>query len=109
MGTNRANPTAMILSGTMMLRHLGSVHLQRGQGWPTDHKALRLDSTANSIASATFDVINEGKIRTADMDGRLSFTRLQLRKRLIHGLQVLPPLQTLQQPSSSACDLLLHT
>lgn len=25
MGTNRANPTAMILSATMMLRHLGYV------------------------------------------------------------------------------------
>ncbi|KAJ3570199.1 hypothetical protein NP233_g4561 [Leucocoprinus birnbaumii] len=51
MGTNRANPTAMVLSATMMLRHLG------------------LDSIANSIASATFDVINEGKVRTADMGG----------------------------------------
>ncbi|KAF9247292.1 hypothetical protein BU15DRAFT_70114 [Melanogaster broomeanus] len=35
MGTNRANPAAMILSATMMLRHLG------------------LDAIANSIASAT--------------------------------------------------------
>jgi len=51
MGTNRANPAAMILSATMMLRHLG------------------LDSIANSIASATFDVINEGRVRTADMGG----------------------------------------
>jgi len=51
MGTNRANPTAMILSATMMLRHLG------------------LDNLANSIATATFDVINSGKIRTADMGG----------------------------------------
>ncbi|KAF4602045.1 isocitrate dehydrogenase (NAD(+)) idh1 [Pleurotus pulmonarius] len=51
MGTNRANPTAMILSATMMLRHLG------------------LDHTANSIAKATFDVINEAKVRTADMGG----------------------------------------
>jgi len=51
MGTNRANPTAMILSATMMLRHLG------------------LDSIANSIASATFGVINEKKVRTADMGG----------------------------------------
>lgn len=51
MGTNRANPAAMILSATMMLRHLG------------------LDSIANSIASATFDVINGGKVRTADMGG----------------------------------------
>ncbi|KAI0638155.1 hypothetical protein C8Q77DRAFT_1048381 [Trametes polyzona] len=51
MGTNRANPAAMILSATMMLRHLG------------------LDHLANSIASATFDVINAGKVRTADMGG----------------------------------------
>ncbi|KAG7096872.1 isocitrate dehydrogenase (NAD(+)) idh1 [Marasmius oreades] len=51
MGTNRANPAAMILSATMMLRHLG------------------LDSIANSIATATFDVINSGKVRTADMAG----------------------------------------
>ncbi|KIK68060.1 hypothetical protein GYMLUDRAFT_36883 [Collybiopsis luxurians FD-317 M1] len=51
MGTNRANPTAMILSATMMLRHLG------------------LDNLANSIASATFDVINSGQVRTADMGG----------------------------------------
>lgn len=28
-----------------------------------------LDHLANSIASATFDVINEGKVRTADMGG----------------------------------------
>ncbi|KIM46111.1 hypothetical protein M413DRAFT_426145 [Hebeloma cylindrosporum] len=51
MGTNRANPTAMVLSATMMLRHLG------------------LDNLANNIASATFGVINEGKVRTADMGG----------------------------------------
>ncbi|KAL0949480.1 hypothetical protein HGRIS_009533 [Hohenbuehelia grisea] len=51
MGTNRANPAAMILSATMMLRHLG------------------LDHTANSIAKSTFDVINAGKVRTADMGG----------------------------------------
>jgi len=36
-----------------------------------DYVNFRLDSTANIIASATFDVINEGKVRTADMGGRL--------------------------------------
>ena len=51
MGTNKANPTAMILSSTMMLRHLG------------------LDHLANKIASATFDTIDEGNMRTADMGG----------------------------------------
>ncbi|KAJ1309206.1 hypothetical protein OPQ81_004875 [Rhizoctonia solani] len=54
MGTNKANPAAMILSSTMMLRHLG------------------LESLANSIAQSTFDVINEGKVRTADMGGKAS-------------------------------------
>lgn len=36
-----------------------------------DYANSRLDSIANSIASATFDVINEGKVRTADMGGKL--------------------------------------
>ena len=30
-----------------------------------------LDHLANNIASATFGVINEGKVRTADMGGKL--------------------------------------
>jgi len=51
MGTNKANPSAMILSATMMLRHLG------------------LDPIANNIARATFDVINERQVRTVDMGG----------------------------------------
>ena len=51
MGANKANPSAMILSSTMMLRHLG------------------LESQANVIATAVYDVISDGKIRTADMRG----------------------------------------
>ncbi len=51
MGTNKANPSAMILSSTMMLRHLG------------------LEQQANLIAAATYEVIKEGKVRTADMNG----------------------------------------
>jgi isocitrate dehydrogenase (NAD+) len=61
MGANKANPSAMILSSTMMLRHLG------------------LESQANVIAAAVYDVIQEGKVRTADMRGErgsVSFTRL---------------------------------
>jgi isocitrate dehydrogenase (NAD+) len=45
----------------MMLRHLG------------------LESQANVIAAAVYDVIQEGKVRTADMRGErgsVSFTRL---------------------------------
>jgi hypothetical protein len=52
MGANKANPAAMILSATMLLRHLG------------------LESQANVIASSVYDVIKEGKIRTADMGGK---------------------------------------
>lgn len=52
MGTNKANPTAMILSSTMMLRHLG------------------LDYHANKIAESVYRVIAEGKVRTTDMGGQ---------------------------------------
>jgi isocitrate dehydrogenase (NAD+) len=55
MGANKANPAAMILSSTMLLRHLG------------------LESQANVIASSVYDVIKEGKIRTADMGGKSPF------------------------------------
>ena len=51
MGKNKANPSAMILSSTMMLRHLG------------------LETQANTIASAVYDVIADGKVRTSDMHG----------------------------------------
>jgi isocitrate dehydrogenase (NAD+) len=67
MGTNRANPAAMILSATMMLRHLGFVH--RLLSYSILTACSRLDSIANNIATATFGVINNGKVRTADMGG----------------------------------------
>jgi len=50
-GKDQANPTALLLSGTMMLRHLG------------------LDDHANRIAKAVYDVIGQGKARTRDMGG----------------------------------------
>ncbi|KAL7419316.1 isocitrate dehydrogenase (NAD(+)) idh1 [Cryptotrichosporon argae] len=65
MGTNKANPTALILSSTMLLRHLG------------------LEQQANLIASSTYDVLSEGKTRTADMGGSAStsdFTKAVLGK-----------------------------
>ena len=81
MGTNRANPAAMILSATMMLRHLGYVDKKI-----MHHLALlliclcSLDPIANSIASATFSVIDEAKVRTADMGGAcLHFCYLYMR------------------------------
>lgn len=62
-GKNQANPTAMLLSGVMMLRHLG------------------LDEHANRISSAVYAVLADGKVRTRDMGGVSStadFTRAVL-------------------------------
>lgn len=50
-GRNLANPTSMLLSSVMMLRHLG------------------LESHANQIGDAVLQVIEEGKVKTADMGG----------------------------------------
>ncbi|KAF7938235.1 hypothetical protein EAE99_001907 [Botrytis elliptica] len=64
-GKDQANPTAMILSGSMLLRHLG------------------LDDHANRISKAVYDVIAEGAVRTRDMGGNNStnqFTRAILDK-----------------------------
>ncbi|KAF8335015.1 uncharacterized protein EI90DRAFT_390196 [Cantharellus anzutake] len=54
MGTNKANPAAMILSSTMMLRHLG------------------LNSLANSITAATYEVLSQGLAKTPDLGGNAS-------------------------------------
>jgi len=59
-GKDQANPTALLLSGTMLLRHLG------------------LDDHANRISNAVYDVIAQGKVRTPDMGGNATnheFTR----------------------------------
>ncbi|RDW57408.1 isocitrate dehydrogenase (NAD(+)) IDH1 [Aspergillus mulundensis] len=64
-GKDQANPSAMILSGSMLLRHLG------------------LDDHANRISKAVYDVIGEGQTRTRDMGGQAStheFTRAVLDK-----------------------------
>ncbi|GES64522.1 isocitrate dehydrogenase subunit 1 mitochondrial precursor [Aspergillus terreus] len=64
-GKDQANPSAMILSGSMLLRHLG------------------LDDHANRISKAVYDVIGEGKTRTRDMGGVATtheFTRAVLDK-----------------------------
>ncbi|SCU88549.1 LADA_0E10814g1_1 [Lachancea dasiensis] len=55
-GQNLANPTAMILSSTLMLRHLG------------------LNAYADRISKATYDVIAEGKTTTQDIGGSSSTT-----------------------------------
>lgn len=51
-GTGKANPTAMLLSSTMMLRHLG------------------LNAQANTIANSLFKVISEARIGTPDVGGK---------------------------------------
>ncbi|KAA8897203.1 hypothetical protein FN846DRAFT_893112 [Sphaerosporella brunnea] len=64
-GRDQANPTAMILSATMMLRHLG------------------LDDHATRISKAVYEVIADGKVRTKDMGGNNSthdFTNAILHK-----------------------------
>ena len=46
------------------------LHANLGQ-WKILTGRSSLDHLANNIASATFGVINEGKVRTADMGGKL--------------------------------------
>ena len=55
-GQNKANPTALLLSGVMMLRHVGH------------HDAAR------KIEEACLGVIREGKWRTGDLGGKASTT-----------------------------------
>ncbi|CAO3671250.1 unnamed protein product [Rhizopus stolonifer] len=55
-GNDIANPTAMILSSVMMLKHLGLL----------EH--------ANNISNAVYRVIQQGKTRTRDMGGQSSTT-----------------------------------
>ncbi|KAF3006051.1 isocitrate dehydrogenase (NAD(+)) idh1 [Curvularia kusanoi] len=50
-GKDQANPTALILSAAMMLRHLG------------------LDDHANRISQSVYKVIADGAVRTRDMGG----------------------------------------
>ena len=62
-GKDQANPTALILSGSMLLRHLG------------------LDEHANRISRAIYDVIADPGKRTRDMGGNKTtheFTRAVL-------------------------------
>lgn len=50
-GKDLANPTALLLSGVMMLRHLG------------------LHKPAENIQSSVLSVIADGKYRTGDLGG----------------------------------------
>lgn len=51
-GKDLANPTALLLSAVMMLRH------------------LKLNSHADKIQSACFEVIKEAKYLTGDLGGK---------------------------------------
>jgi isocitrate dehydrogenase (NAD+) len=53
-GTGRANPVAMILSGAMMLRHLGE------------------GTAARSVEAAVDRVLSDGRVRTPDLGGTAS-------------------------------------
>ncbi len=55
-GKNLANPTALLLSGTMMLKHMGETE------------------AAQKIESSLFRVLEEGKTLTGDMQGNASTT-----------------------------------
>lgn len=57
-GTNKANPTALILSAEMMLRHIGETH------------------AADVLYNATVNVINRGETLTMDIGGRASTTAM---------------------------------
>jgi isocitrate dehydrogenase (NAD+) len=64
-GKDQANPTAMLLSASMLLRHVG------------------LDDHANRVSKAVYAVIADGKTRTRDMGGSATthdFTRAVLDK-----------------------------
>lgn len=69
-GKDQANPTALILSSSMLLRHLG------------------LDEHANRISRAVYDVIAEPSKRTRDMGGNATthdFTRAVLGQMELNG------------------------
>merc|ERR1711974_59176 len=64
-GQDKANPTALLLSGVMMLRH------------------MEMNSHADKIERAAFDVIREGQYLTGDLGGSAScsqFTDAIIRK-----------------------------
>lgn len=65
-GRDVANPAAMLLSATMLLRHLG------------------LDHYANQIATSVYKVVNDTKVRTPDMGGKSHTT--EFTKAVIEGL-----------------------
>ena len=69
-GKDQANPTALILSSSMLLRHLG------------------LDEHANRISRAVYDVIADPSRRTRDMGGNATthdFTRAVLGQMEMNG------------------------
>lgn len=55
-GKNLANPTALLLSSTMMLKNMG------------------LESYGNKIENAVFKVMKEGKYLTGDLGGKAKTT-----------------------------------
>lgn len=66
-GKNLANPTALLFSGVMMLRHLG------------------MHDIADNVHNAAMSVIAEGKYRTGDLGG--SATTSEYTKAIIGKLE----------------------
>lgn len=55
-GQDKANPTALLLSGVMMLRHMG------------------IKDQADQIQAACFKVLKEGQVLTEDLGGKSTCT-----------------------------------
>lgn len=78
MGTNRANPTAMVLSATMMLRHLGYVSLSRQLICTTSYASsfLLLASTTLQIASPVRPSVSSTRAKSGPLIWAVSLQTL---------------------------------
>jgi tartrate dehydrogenase/decarboxylase/D-malate dehydrogenase len=65
-GQGRANPIAMILSGAMMLRHVGEMH------------------AASAVERAVDTVLAEGFVRTGDLGG--TSTTMEMGEAIAHAV-----------------------
>lgn len=74
-GTNQANPTALVLSSTMMLRHLGLDESATRYAHVANPCCIHFDAdTQLRISQAVYAVIADGKVRTKDMGGNATTT-----------------------------------
>lgn len=78
-GKGLANPCSVILSGAMMLQHLG-------QRTKNDHDAFELISSAESVEDAVRAVVREGVFVTADLNPAVSATTAAMTDAIIEQL-----------------------